>query len=159
MATQEVFPVRASAPRSTTARPSRNRTAARTDTTRVMPVYAESRNLVPVRIIGYARVSKTSQTTEQQVDALKALGCAAVYADEGVSGAKRDRDGLGAALAGLQPGDALAVVALDRLGRDLSPRADRGQAAGTQCPFAVAAGEHRHDDRRRPDAVRNLRRA
>lgn len=53
-------------------------------------------------------------------DALRAIGVVAVYADEGVSGAKRDRDGLNAALEELQPGDALAVVALDRLGRDLS---------------------------------------
>jgi DNA invertase Pin-like site-specific DNA recombinase len=84
------------------------------------PVFRESRNTVPNRIIGYARVSTSGQTIEQQVDALRAIGVAAVFADEGVSGAQRDRDGLSAALAELQPGDALAVVALDRLGRDLS---------------------------------------
>lgn len=71
-------------------------------------------------MIGYVRVSKTSQTVEQQVDALRAIGAAAVYADEGISGSVRDRAGLDAALDELQPGDALVVVALDRLGRDLS---------------------------------------
>jgi DNA invertase Pin-like site-specific DNA recombinase len=65
-------------------------------------------------------VSKTSQTVEQQVDALRLLGAAVVYADEGISGSVRDRAGLDAALDELQPGDALVVVALDRLGRDLS---------------------------------------
>jgi len=99
---------------------SRNRAIAGNGTARILPVFRESRNVVPNRIVGYVRVSKTSQTVEQQVDALRALGVAAVYADEGVSGAQRDRDGLSAALAELQPGDALAVVALDRLGRDLS---------------------------------------
>jgi DNA invertase Pin-like site-specific DNA recombinase len=71
-------------------------------------------------MIGYVRVSKTSQTVEQQVDALRVLGAVAVYADEGISGSVRDRAGLDAALDELQPGDALVVVALDRLGRDLS---------------------------------------
>lgn len=80
-------------------------------------MFRESRNVVPNRIAGYVRVSKISQTVEQQLDALRVIGVAAVYADEGVSGAQRDRDGLSAAL---QPGDTLAVVALDRLGRDLS---------------------------------------
>jgi DNA invertase Pin-like site-specific DNA recombinase len=99
---------------------SRNRAIAGNGTARILPVFRESRNIVPNRIIGYVRVSKTSQTVEQQVDTLRAIGVAAVYADEGVSGAQRDRDGLSAALAELKPGDALAVVALDRLGRDLS---------------------------------------
>ncbi|MDB5094555.1 MAG: hypothetical protein JWO85_2656 [Candidatus Eremiobacteraeota bacterium] len=101
-------------------RASRNRTLAGNETPLVVPVFRESRNVVPNRTIGYVRVSKTAQTVEQQVDALRAIGCAAVYADEGVSGAQRDRIGLAAALDELQPGDALAVVALDRLGRDLS---------------------------------------
>lgn len=105
-----------------TARPakSRNRSKSGIETTPIEPVFRESRNVVPNRTIGYVRVSKVSQTVEQQVDALRAIGVAAVYADEGVSGAQRDRDGLSAALAELRPGDCLAVVALDRLGRDLS---------------------------------------
>lgn len=73
----------------------------------------------PTVFIGYVRVSKTSQTTEQQVDSLRTIGAIAVYVN-GVSVSQRDRDGLSAALAELQPGDALAVVALDRLGRNLS---------------------------------------
>lgn len=99
---------------------SRNRTKSGSETRPVTAVFRESRNLVPNRIVGYVRVSKTSQTVEQQIDALRATGAVAVYADEGVSGAQRVRPGLEAALGELRPGDALAVVALDRLGRDLS---------------------------------------
>ncbi|MDP9025403.1 MAG: recombinase family protein [Candidatus Eremiobacteraeota bacterium] len=65
------------------------------------------------------RVSKLSQSLDQQQDALVAAGCSVVFGDHGISGAVRDRAGLDAALAEVQPGDVLVVVALDRLGRDL----------------------------------------
>jgi DNA invertase Pin-like site-specific DNA recombinase len=120
MATTTTFPARSSAPRSTPQRASRNRADSRTGTGTVVPLFQASRNVVPNQIVGYVRVSKVSQSTEQQVDALRAIGVSVIFADEGVSGAQRDRKGLDAALAALRPGDALAVVALDRLGRDLS---------------------------------------
>ena len=66
------------------------------------------------------RVSTTEQTTQQQQDALVAAGCGNIFADNGISGSVRDRAGLDAALDDLQQGDTLVVVALDRLGRDLS---------------------------------------
>lgn len=97
---------------------SQNRTNARTETSRVKPLLRASQNVVSKRI-GYVRVSRTSQSIEQQQDALVLAGCALVYGDHGISGAVRDRAGLDAALADLQAGDALVVVALDRLGRDL----------------------------------------
>lgn len=85
---------------------------------RVKPLFCASQNVVSKRI-GYVRTSRTSQSLEQQQDALIIAGCALVYGDHGVSGAVRDRDGLDAAFDALQSGDALVVVALDRLGRDL----------------------------------------
>lgn len=48
-------------------------------------MFRASQNVVPKRVVGYVRVSKTSQTIDQQVDALRAIGAVAVYADEGVS--------------------------------------------------------------------------
>jgi DNA invertase Pin-like site-specific DNA recombinase len=66
------------------------------------------------------RVSTDGQTTEQQQDALVAAGCGNIFADNGISGAIRERAGLDAALDDLHEGDTLVVVALDRLGRDLS---------------------------------------
>lgn len=74
----------------------------------------------PPVIYGYARVSTADQTTDPQHRALSAAGCARVFEDQGVSGAKRRRPGLDSALAALQPGDVLTVWRLDRLGRNLS---------------------------------------
>jgi DNA invertase Pin-like site-specific DNA recombinase len=67
--------------------------------------------------IAYARVSTTRQTTDQQVTALEAAGCAPIYT-ETMSGKRNDRPQLAAALAELQSGDTLTVWKLDRLGRD-----------------------------------------
>lgn len=84
------------------------------------PLWSASRNAVPKRCVGYVRVSKTSQTVQQQTDALKKAGVAAIFGDEGTSGSRRDRPGLDAALSDLRAGDVLCVVALDRLGRNLA---------------------------------------
>lgn len=73
-------------------------------------------------LIGYMRVSKSdgSQVLHLQRDALLATGVepARIYEDLG-SGRKDDRPGLTACLKALQPGNALVVWKLDRLGRDL----------------------------------------
>jgi DNA invertase Pin-like site-specific DNA recombinase len=69
--------------------------------------------------IGYARVSTDDQKIDLQVNALRNAGCDHVYVDQGISGAKADREGLQEAVSALQPGDMLVVWRLDRLGRSL----------------------------------------
>src|SRR5688572_24544223 len=69
-------------------------------------------------LIGYARVSKTEQNLDLQIDALKAAGCdpRRIFTDK-QSGAKWDRRGLDAAMSHLREGDTLVVWEMDRLGR------------------------------------------
>ncbi|MFN7010624.1 MAG: recombinase family protein [Allorhizobium sp.] len=70
--------------------------------------------------IGYARVSTHDQNIEMQMRALRAAGCAQIYADQGLSGASRSRPGLVRSLSELSAGDTLVIWRLDRLGRSLS---------------------------------------
>jgi DNA invertase Pin-like site-specific DNA recombinase len=66
---------------------------------------------------GYARVSSLSQSTDLQVARLRAVGCDVVR-EEAVSGRSRaGRTELETVFAFIRPGDTLAVVKLDRLGR------------------------------------------
>jgi DNA invertase Pin-like site-specific DNA recombinase len=68
-------------------------------------------------IIGYARVSTGDQSTDTQVEKLKAAGCSVIRSEK-VSGKSREgRDELATVLDFLRPGDVLCVVKLDRLGR------------------------------------------
>lgn len=69
--------------------------------------------------LGYARVSTTHQTLDQQHDALNAAGVDRIF-DDVMSGARDDRPGLAALLDYARKGDTVTVVALDRLGRSLS---------------------------------------
>lgn len=70
--------------------------------------------------LGYARVSTTHQSLDQQFDALAAAGVDAhrVYTDK-LSGTstREERPGLMALLGYARPGDAVIVVGIDRLGR------------------------------------------
>lgn len=67
-------------------------------------------------LIGYARVSTDGQTLDAQREALLAAGCERVI-EETASGAKSEREGLARAVNGLNEGDVLIVVRLDRLAR------------------------------------------
>lgn len=72
-------------------------------------------------LLGYARVSTTHQSLDQQVDALTAAGVPSgrIYSDK-LSGAstREQRPGLDALLGFAQPGDTIVVVGIDRLGRN-----------------------------------------
>ena len=69
-------------------------------------------------ILGYARVSTTDQDLAGQQQRLAAAGAFRVFTDV-ISGKTFERPGLTALLDHLRPGDTLAVVRLDRLGRSL----------------------------------------
>jgi DNA invertase Pin-like site-specific DNA recombinase len=71
--------------------------------------------------VGYARVSTTHQSLDQQMDALTAAGVDAtrVYTDRLSGTATRtQRPGLAALLDYAREGDAIVVVGIDRLGRN-----------------------------------------
>jgi DNA invertase Pin-like site-specific DNA recombinase len=66
---------------------------------------------------GYARVSSSDQSTDTQVQKLKAAGCQVVRTEK-LSGKSREgRDQLATLLEFIGPGDVLVCVKLDRLGR------------------------------------------
>jgi DNA invertase Pin-like site-specific DNA recombinase len=65
--------------------------------------------------VGYARISTSGQSTDGQVEQLKAAGCGRVV-QETASGAKTSRAAL-AQLRSLKPGGTLVVTRLDRLAR------------------------------------------
>lgn len=69
-------------------------------------------------IIGYARVSTTSQNLDAQIDALKQAGCARTFRDK-ESGVKSSRSGWDELLAYIRPGDTLVITELSRMSRSL----------------------------------------
>ena len=70
------------------------------------------------RKIGYARCSTTHQSTDSQVEDLKAAGCEEVFSEKVSSTATLEkRHQLRACLGVLRKGDLLVVSKLDRLGR------------------------------------------
>jgi len=68
-------------------------------------------------LVGYARVSTSGQTLDQQTDALAKAGVSKLFTDT-MSGARDDRPGLAALLEYLREGDTVVVWRLDRLGRN-----------------------------------------
>jgi DNA invertase Pin-like site-specific DNA recombinase len=68
-------------------------------------------------LIGYARVSRSDQDPQLQVDALNRAGCAKTFVDR-MTGSHMDRPQLSAALEYLRRGDTLVLWKLDRLGRN-----------------------------------------
>lgn len=71
------------------------------------------------KLIGYARVSTTRQTTDRQEADLLAVGVRRddLYVDRGVSGARASRPEFDRAINALEHGDTLVIATLDRLGR------------------------------------------
>lgn len=74
-------------------------------------------------IIGYARTSTDRQSTDLQIDALKAAGAQRIY-QEAMSGARRDRKELARALEVARAGDVLLVYSLSRLSRSVRDLTD-----------------------------------
>ena len=70
-------------------------------------------------VLGYARVSTGDQDVAGQTLRLEQVGALKVFTDV-KSGKTMDRPGLADLLAYARPGDTLAVVRLDRLGRSLA---------------------------------------
>ena len=72
------------------------------------------------RLIGYARVSTASQTTDPQVEQLKEAGCDRIFHEKVSSRTPEEkRIQLQAALATLEEGDCLCISKLDRCGRTM----------------------------------------
>jgi len=69
-------------------------------------------------IIGYARVSKTDQNLELQIDELKKAGCVKIFTDVATS-AKKKKLEFTKTLEHLRKGDVLVVWKLDRFGNSL----------------------------------------
>ncbi|MDN6660994.1 MAG: recombinase family protein [Corynebacterium variabile] len=70
------------------------------------------------QVIGYARVSSPQQNLDRQTIRLTAAGAQKLFTDT-VSGSRRDRPGLDAAVEYLRAGDTLLVASMDRLARSL----------------------------------------
>ncbi|WP_019218437.1 recombinase family protein [Legionella tunisiensis] len=67
-------------------------------------------------LIGYARVSTSSQNLDLQIDALKKAGCEKIYQDQ-ISGSLLNRPALDLLLKEIRKNDVLVIWKLDRLGR------------------------------------------
>jgi len=64
--------------------------------------------------VGYARVSTSVQTTDQQVFALQQAGCTEIFIDDGIRATAAHRPGLQKAREILQENDCFIVTSIDR---------------------------------------------
>lgn len=71
------------------------------------------------QLIGYARVSSSSQNLDAQIDSLKHVGCEKVFTDK-VSGTARERTGWTELMNYIRNGDMLVISELSRMSRSLS---------------------------------------
>ena len=69
-------------------------------------------------IIGYARVSRTDQNLDAQLDALIDVGAERIFADK-ITGSTRSRPELDQLISHLRKGDVVVVTKYDRLARSL----------------------------------------
>ena len=73
-------------------------------------------------IVGYARVSSSSQNLDLQLEQLADAGCDKVFSEKATGTTRNERQALAACLDWVREGDTLVVTRLDRLarsGRDL----------------------------------------
>jgi DNA invertase Pin-like site-specific DNA recombinase len=70
-------------------------------------------------MIGYARVSSSSQNLDAQIDNLKDVGCVKIFTDT-ISGTKMHRKGWEELMTYIRSGDLLVVTELSRMSRSLS---------------------------------------
>ena len=70
-------------------------------------------------LIGYARVSSTSQSLEIQQDALSGIGCEKIFAETLSGRTTKERIELAQAIDFVRQGDTLVVTRLDRLARSV----------------------------------------
>lgn len=92
------------------------------------------KNIAPIRLVGYARVSRAGQTLEAQLDQLGEQSCAPIFKDT-ASSARVDRRELQKMLGVLSAGDVVVVTRIDRLARstfDLLAIVKRISDAGAQ---------------------------
>lgn len=83
-------------------------------------------------IIGYARVSKTEQKLDRQLDLLNEYGCERIYSEK-MTGKKLEREELDDMINNLRAGDLVVVAELSRISRstkDLLQIADRIREKG-----------------------------
>jgi DNA invertase Pin-like site-specific DNA recombinase len=69
-------------------------------------------------VFGYARVSTTDQSLEQQIAELRHAGCTVVRSEQKSGGSMEGRDEIQIIMDFMQPGDVLIVTKLDRLARN-----------------------------------------
>ena len=75
--------------------------------------------LIMKQLIGYARVSYSSQNLDAQIDSLKHVGCEKIFTDK-VSGTARERTGWTELMNYVRSGDMLVISELSRMSRSLS---------------------------------------
>ena len=91
---------------------------------------------------GYARVSSSDQSTDTQVQKLKAAGCQVVRTEK-LSGKSREgRDQLATLLEFIGPGDVLVCVKLDRLGRSTRDVLNLGMSLMKRAHFCASGTRH-----------------
>lgn len=71
------------------------------------------------QMIGYARVSSSSQNIDSQIDSLNAVGCAKIFTDK-ISGTKKERQGWNELMSYIRGGDILVITELSRMSRSLA---------------------------------------
>lgn len=84
-------------------------------------------------VIGYARVSSSSQALDIQLDKLRAAGCSRIWAEKRSGRQADNRPELQACLAYVREGDTLVITKMDRIARsvlDLAKIADELRRKG-----------------------------